>query len=61
MELIIKGTPQEIAALVLVVQEQQGEYESSLTVDGNVLARQVSREIVKEAYSDAQSTRAARR
>lgn len=61
MELIIKGTPQESAALVLVVQEQQGEYESSLTVDGNVLARQVSREIVKEAYSDAQSTRAARR
>lgn len=61
MELIIKGTPQEIAALVLAVQEQQEKCEIGLTVDGNALARQVSREVVKEACSDAQSARAAAR
>lgn len=42
MELTIKGTPNEIAALVLAVQERR---EERLTVDGKVLARQVSREI----------------
>lgn len=38
MELIIKGTPQKIAALVLAVQERQGEREECLTLDGKVLA-----------------------
>lgn len=31
----------KIAALVLAVQEQQGEREECLTLDGKVLARQV--------------------